>query len=589
MSKYLRRGSVLFLVFVMALAFVPVQRAAATNADVVLVSTLRQQEEPVTAYLTYSAQISTFDPQRSEDVFSITVAEQLFLGLTDSDPENPGSVKPELATEWTVDETGTVWTFTLRDDVPWVKWDSATQTATEVRKVTAGDVAYGIKRACDPRLGAYYGTIAAQVVAGCNDLISQSVEDTTDEDYSLVQAEALDDTTLQITLQYPAGFFFSMTPMWMLRPVPQEIIAEVGDDWTEPENIVINGPYVVDEYVRGVRLVFLKNPLLPDDLRGPGNLDRVLITTVEDQGTRFALYQDNQIDTGPVPSAEFQAVMNDPEYTDELVQGSDLGVGYFGFAFDKAPFDNVHARRAFAASLDREAFIQQVIQGRGLPMIHLTPPGMFGAPPINEVGVGYNPDYARAELAEAGYPDCEGLPELSMVVDSGGVGGDAAEFLAASMERELGCDPNQITIEQQEFSVRIQTVKATNATEDRPHIWMALWGPDYPDANNWVGSVLSCEFSDNDFKRPCTEIDDLIDQAARETDPELRMELYAQIEEQFFGEEGEMPMIPIYMRLTFTLYKPWYTGPFETDGLFGAPHYDWRSVDAAIQAEARGE
>lgn len=119
-------------------------------------------------------------------------------------------------------------------------------------------------------------------------------------------------------------------------------------------------------------------------------------------------------------------------------------------------------------------------------------------------------------------------------------------------------------------------------------MWSLGWGPDYGDANNWVGDVLHCEFSENSFKRACTETDDLIELAAQESDPDARLELYYRIEEQFFGPEGEVPFIPIYLRVTYVLVKPWYTGPFETDGLFGGAHWDWRTIDQEAQLAARG-
>ncbi|HMM29012.1 MAG: peptide ABC transporter substrate-binding protein [Chloroflexota bacterium] len=582
MHTFARRTARLAVILAMTAAALPTGFVFASDADVTLVSVM-QQTEPITVYTTAASEISTLDPQRASDQVSIAAIEQLFLGLTDNDPLNPGNILPELATAWEYDETGTVWTFTIRNDVPWVRWDPVTDQAEQLGFVTAHDIAYGMKRACDPRLGAYYTSVADKVILGCDEVSTKPVSEVTDADYDLVQVFALDDTTLEVHLQFSAGFFFSQTPMWMYRPVPRSVIEELGDDWTEPGNLVTNGPFVLDEWQWGGQRVYLRNPLLPEDLRGPGNVERVIQRPVFDLGTTFALYQENSVDASGVPPAELQSILNDPAYADQLSQSTSMSVFYFGFAHDKPPFDNVHARRAFSAAVDRTAFALQ--QGSGEPMIHLTPPIIPGAPPINEVGVGYNPELARAEIEAAGYPNCEGLPPLLIVSFVGS--SDWAEFLAASVERELGCDPSLLTVEQQEFSVLLETIDPRNAPEDRPNIWTLGWGPDYPDANNWVGDVLHCE-SENTFKRPCSAVDDLISQAARETDPALRNELYYRIEEMFFGPEGEHPLISLFLDRSYVLQKPWYSGPFQTDGIFGGPHYNYRMIDQAAQLAARG-
>ncbi|MBN1679861.1 MAG: peptide ABC transporter substrate-binding protein [Anaerolineae bacterium] len=575
----------LAIALTMIVALVPAGMAFANDADITLTSVM-QEGEPITFYLTDNSQISTLDPQRASDSVSIEMLENLFLGLTNTDPVVPGGITAEMATEWTTSDDGLVWTFTIRNDVPWVRWDPVTDTAEVLRNVTAYDFEYGIKRACDPRLAAYYSEIGCPLIKGGMDWLSQAEDEATDEGADLIQVEALDDSTLVVNLEFPAGYFFSMTPMWMFRAVPQEIIEEYGDDWTELGNLTTNGPFVLDEWVRGVRRVMLKNELMPADLRGPGNVERVIYTIVEDAGTIFALYQDSQIDISGVPSAEVQSVLNDEAYAEELVQKSDSAVFYLAFAHDKAPFDDVHARRAFSATIDRNAFVQEIQQGRGIPMIHFTPPGMFGAPPVNKVGVGYDPAFALSEIEAAGYPNCEGFPNINIVTYASA--GTWAEFLAASVERELGCDPSVFTIEQQEFSVLLETVSKLNATEDRPNMWSLGWGPDYGDANNWVHDVLSCE-SENDFMRPCTEVDDLLTQAARESDPDTRIELYERIEEKFFGPEGDTPIIPLYLRVGYTLLKPWLSyDVYTTDGIFGGPHRDWVSIDQAAQMAARG-
>ncbi|MBN1201706.1 MAG: peptide ABC transporter substrate-binding protein [Anaerolineae bacterium] len=584
-KKSLRALPVLAVMMAMVVALVPTGFAFASSTDITLVS-LMQEGEPITYYNTNTAQISTIDPQAATDSESIDAIEQLFLALTDADPENPGNIVAEMATEWSTSEDGLTWTFTIRDDVPWVRWDPVTDEGEVLRMVTAYDFEYGIKRACDPRLGSLYGAVVAAVLDGCEVLNTMDVADVSDEDYDLVNVTALDDTTVQVGLQFPAGFFFSMTPMWILRAVPQEIIQEYGDDWTELGTIAVNGPFVLDEWVRGVRVVFVKNPYMPDDLRGPGNVERMITTIVQDAGTTFALYQDDQVDISGVPAAEVQSVLEDEAYQDQLLQTTNLATYYFAFLHDKPPFDDVHVRRAFSASVDREAFVQEALQGRGVPMIHLIPPGMFGAVPINEVGVGYNPEYAKEQMDMGPYPNCEGFPPIEVVTYQNR--GDWAEIVAASVEEVLGCPTNLFTIEQLEFSVLLEVTNKRTPSEDRPHMWTLGWGPDYPDAHNWVfdAGLLSCE-GENNLMRPCTEIDDLIMQAKVESDPEVRKELYYRVEELAFGPEGEHSIMPLFMGIGYSLVKPWLSGPLETDGLFGGAHYDWRSIDQEAQLAAR--
>lgn len=587
MSKNVfRMIPVVAVVLTMVVALLPTGFAAAADSEITITAQYRQ-DVPVTRDTADGSEISSLDPVLASDTVSITPIENLFLGLTNYDPIT-SAVTPELATTWEASADGLTWTFNLRSDVNWMKWDPASDTATVVRPVVAGDFVYGIKRACDPRLGSYYGSIAATVIAGC-DVVNQTASESVTDDLvfgDTTKVSAPDDTTVVVELQFSAGFFLSMTPMWMIRPVPQEAIEEFGDEWTAPGNIITNGPFFVDEITRGVRRVFMRNEALPADLfSGTGNIEVINQTIIEDAGTTYALFLDNQLDATGVPTAEIQNVLNDPELSQQVLQIFDLAVFYFGYAHDKAPFDNVSARRAFSAIIDRAAFVEQIRGGRGVPMIHFTPPGMAGAPPINEVGVGFNPEYAVAQLEAAGYPNCEGFPNIDLIAYTGA--GTWVEFWAAAAEEYLGCDPALFNTEQLEFSVLLEVVDSSTPTQDRPNAWTLGWGPDYGDANNWVHDVLSCNV-DYNFMRPCTEVDDLIDQAARESDPSVREQLYAEVEEAFFGEEGEFPIAPIFLRSGFSLFKPWYTGPFETDGLFGGAHWGAYSIDMAAKLAARG-
>jgi len=543
-------------------------------------------DNPVT-YNGYSTtEIPTLDPQMAEDVVSITYIENIFVQLTNVDLETT-EIVPEAATSWDVSDDGLVYTFHLRDDIPWVHYDAATGVVTQEadeeglpRFVTAQDFVYGIKRACDPNLGSYYSGVIAPQIAGCSDVLNyEDPENVPQELIDAIGAKAIDDNTLEITLAFPASYFMQMTSMWTLSATPSWAIEEYGDQWTEAENIVTNGRYVLAAWDHGVSREVYRNPLMPEEMQGSGNIERFVVNVVPDVTTGYALWLNNEVDTSGIPDEELESHLE--KYGDETVQIPDLAVFYIAFRETKPPFDNVHVRRAFSAAFDRETFIQTVRQGQGLPMKHFAPPGIFGAPPIDEVGVGYNPEYAKAEMEAAGYPNCEGFPQVTLLGYSGQGTLNWIEFAQKQWQDVLGCDPNLIQIEQQSFSDLLATTAADD--DEAPHMWTLGWGPDYGDENNWVGDVLHCDNTKTRIRRTCNDIDKMIEEAREESDPNKRIELYRQIEDAFFGEEGEFPFMPIFLRIAYSAQHSWLTN---TPALFGGDQWynwtiDWEAKQAA--------
>jgi len=591
------RKLMLFMALVMALPsgtlFAALQAPTTTTPP-------QQGGNPVTSYFTSNTNVSTLDPARAEDALSINWIENLFLGLTNNNPLNSFDIQPEIATSWTTTD-GITWEFQLRTDVPWVRYNPANGETEILGYITSEDFVWSIKRACDPRLGSRYSSIIASVIKGCDRVNNTDPQSVTEElifgDTIRVTAPAED--KLVIELNYAAPFFFSMTTMWTLRPVHRATVEAFGDNWTDPGNIVTSGAYMVEELVPDVRRVALANPHIPADIRGPGNIERVEISNVRDANTTFSLFLNGQVDITGIPAAELENVRNDPQLSSLIVPSFDSSVSYLAFDQGKPPFNDVHFRRALAAVMNREAYIQQVGLGQGDPIYHFTPPGMFGAPAsLNDPGIGFNPTYAQEQLALSRYPNCQGfeadgITTISLAAGQGG--GDTFEFLKSAAEEFLGCNPNLFTIEELEFSVMLEITGYDQPVENRPHMWAIAWGPDYPDANNWVGDVISC-FKDNNFLRPCTVVDELIEAAAREIDPQRRTERYFEIEALLFGREengqvvvdGEFPIVPLAMSSGFSLVQPWYEGPFATDGIIGGAHWDWRSVDQEAQQASRG-
>ncbi len=552
--------------------------------------------ETVTYHGYSLSDIPGLDPQLAGDEVSGSYIENLFVQLTNYDAVT-SEVVPQAATTWDSSEDGLTWTFHLRTDIPWVYHNPVSGQTTHVNRpsfdesgaqigeapafVTAHDFVASFRRVCDPSGGAPAGTAIAHVIAGCQALLShESPGALSEADFETVGVRAADEATLVVELAFPAGYFLSMTPMWALSATPDWAIARHGHQWTEAGNIISAGPYVLSEWVHGVRRTLLRNELMPEDMRGAGNIERIRVSVAPDTVNGYAQWLNYEVDESEIPDGELAAHLE--QFGNETYQAPDLAVFYFGFRHTKPPLDQVEVRRALSAAFDRQTFVDQVRLGQGLPMRHFAPPGIFGAPPIGEVGVGFDPQYAREQLAAAGYPDCEGFPTLSLLGFSGKETLDWLEYARAQWVEYLGCDADLFQIEQMPFEELLQATLASEPDETAPHIWTAGRAPEYADENNWVGDVLGCE-NEPTSKRECTETDELIVQAREEADPEARVALYADIEERFFGPEGEMPIAPLFLRIEYRARHHWLQNDV---ALFGGQQWynwviDWEAKQAA--------
>jgi oligopeptide transport system substrate-binding protein len=515
--------------------------------------------EPVTYDGWSEFDIPTLDPQLAQDTISIDAIENLFVQLTNYDLET-AEVIPEAATDWTISSNGSIYTFTIRSDIPWVKHNPQSEATVQetddegnLRFLTAHDFVYGIKRACAPNTGSYYSTVVAPLLKGCSAvLFADDPENIPQQMWDAVGVHAPDAETLIIELEFPASYFLSMTPMWTLGAVPQWAIEAYGEKWTEQDNIVTNGRFVLHEWSHDKSRTFLRNPLAPQDLQGEGNIERFVVTVLPDVDAGYARWLEAKVDSTYIPETEIETHL--AKFPDETDQIAGQSVSYINFRMTKPPFDDARVRRAFSAAFDRDLYVSEVLHGYGLPMIHLAPPGILGAPPIDEVGVGFDPEFARHQLAEAGYPECEGLPLVTLATYK--ATNTLTEFAREQWMKHLGCSSEQIQLRQLPFSDLLTTTKGSVSDAQVPHMWTMGWAPDYADENNWVGDVLWCEIATRQ-KRTCNEIDDLIIQAREESAPQRRIELYRQIEEMLFGPKGEMPIAPILVRISQVARHAW--------------------------------
>jgi len=221
------------------------------QVEVVVTATPVPGEEVVTADINWGTEPPTADPALATDTTSSSVIGSIFMGLTDLDDKTQKAV-PSLATDWEASDDNTVWTFHLRDDVPWVKYNPTTGEVEQVkdadgnpRMVTAQDVVYGVKRTIDPRTASDYAYIM-YIIKGAEDLnTADPAAENFQELLDSVGVEAVDDHTVKFTLEYGAGFFPQITSMSTTYAMPQWVIEDKGERWIEPGFIATNGAYVM--------------------------------------------------------------------------------------------------------------------------------------------------------------------------------------------------------------------------------------------------------------------------------------------------------------------------------------------------------
>lgn len=517
-------------------------------------------------YLNYNlgTEPPTLDPNLATDTTSNMVIQQLFLGLTDYD-DTTLDVIPELATEWSVSDDGLVWTFTMRDDIYWVHYDPETKEVEKKDPVTANDIVYSVQRTLNPETASDYAYV--------DYIIANALEVNTGEstDLSGIGVRAVDDYTVEFTLTQPAGYFPGIAGMWVNRPLPQTVIEEFGDEWTEPGNLWSNGPYLLDTWEHENKIILVKNPFYYDaDNVQIGTLNFYMIV---ESSTAFSMYENGELDVASPPLDDMDRVQADPTLSAELYIAPSLCTYYYGFNTEKAPFDNVLVRQAFSYAIDRQKLIDTVTKGGQVPAKSFACLGIFGSPAADDSfeGVYYDPEKAQALLAEAGYPNGEGLPEITLMYNTSEGHQKIAEFVQQSWKDVLGVE---VTLANQEWAVFLDTVN-----EDAPQIYRSGWCADYPDENNWVTEVFHPEIGSNDTN---WSVDDPLAQefmqvteaAAASSDPDERVELYYRAEEILCVDAAIIA--PVYYYTTVVCTKPYVERTYSP---LGGEHFNTWTVN----------
>jgi oligopeptide transport system substrate-binding protein len=569
----------------------PVEKVVEKPVQVVVTATPVPGEEKVTLDLAFGTEPPTLDPALATDTTSVWMDRQMFVGLTAFDEK--ANIIPSLATEWSVSDDGLTWTYKMRNDVHWVTRNPATGEIQDLGLVTAKDVEYGVKRTLDPKTASDYAYVL-YIIKGAEEF-NTATPDSADYETlrDAVGVKALDDTTVQFTLKEPAGYFPSISGMWVTFPQPQAIIEEKGDKWTEAGFIVTDGPYTLAEWVHGASLKLVKNPLWVN--ANDVQIEVIQGPVIQEESTQMAMYEANEVDMmadpgwGP-PLPDMDRIKADPQLSKELLIAPRLCTYYYGFVTSRPAVSNVLVRKALSAAIDRKSLIDNVLKGDQLPAHSFAPPGIFGNV-ADDMSIGSymvmdsyadQVKQAQAWMTEAGYPDGEGLDLLMMFNTSEA----HAQIMQAIQAMWTEAFPKaKFTIENQEWGVYLKTLLPTAPDDQKPDVYRLGWCADYPDENNWVNEVFNSKSGQNYAKFFNADYDKLVEDAAKESDPAKRMEMYKQAETMLIDDANAIA--PIYYYTYVRMYKPWIT-KYVISPVTGDPIAEWR-IDMAAKDAARGK
>ncbi|GAB4573953.1 MAG: hypothetical protein Kow0077_18120 [Anaerolineae bacterium] len=523
------------LLHVMALLLILLGLRAGWPAQAQTGATLRIATPPLTAP---DAPSPIPDPVtlRLDDRAGRDLIENLFVGLFRYDPA-AGAAVPVLAREWTVSPDGLTWTFTLRDDIAWVSYDASSGEVDQLRPVVAADVVAALRRACHPLRPTPEST-AIFAIRGCyTALQANPLVLPNDQIEALVGAEAPDSTTLVLHLAFPVSYLPSLLTAPEFRPVPREFTA-FSAAWTR---MASSGPYVLKE-ASEEGLSLIRNPFWPESL--PGNLNAVTLRYTEDPAASFAA---GDTDFARLPATPANAALPD------VVATRGWRVTMLGFSSERAWINDSNVRRALAWSIDRAAVLND--DPLRAPVNVLTHPAAIDGGAIEQAGLGYEPEAARAALAEAGYPNCAGVPEIMGLGVPPGLEG-LAEQLVAGWSQTLGCHPALFEI----VTVRAPQLQniARNLIDqeynDRIHLWLATYTPEHVDVHGGAADAFHCGvgyFYSGMDATTCAALDTLIDLATQSALPD-RPDVYRQLEAWLFGAVGSYPAVPLWAEREIT-------------------------------------
>jgi oligopeptide transport system substrate-binding protein len=423
---------------------------------------------------------SSLDPAAQGDIGSAAISAQLFEGLTAFDPQL--NVRPALAASWDILDGGRRIVFHLRPNL----------TFSDGTPITGEDVVRSWLRIVDPRQPSPLVSLIGDV-EGANAYARGQNPDPTSVG---LKAEGLD---VEVRLTHPAADFVSVVASPTFAVVPPGV--GTNELALTPQDFVGSGAYVLKDTNDQ------KTTLAASDHYWAGKPAIPTIELLHDIGGRSPVqaFEDGDVDLTNVFPFDATWIAYDEALGPQLRQGSSLSTNYYGFDTSKPPFDDVRVRQAFAKGVDWRRLVSLVAGPTSSVATGMVPPGIPGRSQTDHLPA-YDPEGARALLAEAGYPGGKGFPETTFMTF--GSPYDAA--VVDEIMKQLGVRLSYEVSNGDYF---------TRLAQDPPQMWSMGWVADYPNPNDFLGILLSTGSSNNYGRWSNADFDKAIGDALATTDP----------------------------------------------------------------------
>lgn len=438
----------------------------------------------------------SLDPHGANETVANTINSAIYDRLVYMDENS--EIQPGLA-ETLVQIEDTVWEAKIREGV---KFHDGTELNAEAVKLS-------LDRVRDPEVAAPPAFLFGMVT----------------------DVRVVDEFTVHIETEFPFAplpAHLAHTAGSIIAPAlieqSYEDMANGGNPFTAAnENPIGTGYFKFENHVPGNSVTLSKNEDYWDEKQA--NVDTVTFKVIPESLTRIAELETGGIDINfTVDPSDVSRIENNPET--EIVQVSSTRMVYLGFNTEVEPFDDVNVRRALHMAIDKEALVQGILDGVGIPANTPIAPGVAGFSD-NVDKVEYDREKAKELLAEAGFPN--GF-EVSLLTDDNRERQDLAEALQAQLA-EIGID---VSIDMYEFGTYIE-----RAGLGQMEIFLGSWGTVTLDADYGLHPVFhSANIGPpgNRSRIVNEELDALLDEARKEGEFENRVQLYEQVQNKLAAE-----------------------------------------------------